>query len=460
MVGFYIDERQKDPVNTHRSGLNYIFDNLMTETEQEKISNSVFLDLNVDKTFHCKKHVSSVHNSRNTTTLPYRRPWVGVIHHTFDTSFSSHNNTELFNNKLFLESLKYCKGIIVLSEYLKKQMLSELCKRQMNINVYYICHPTESVTESSLFSYSNFVNNPKKKILHIGSWMRNIFSFYSLTLDSEFQFQIPNRFRYLTDTFKKVLLKCPGSDHYYPKTDLVEDIKPQGSKKLKIEFGCRKSQKLKTIKYPKCNGGKGTYNSTCELESSKCSHKIDFLRTPPPISYSKKKRNDSESDSESDSSSSSDSEKECNHKSSDDSCSKHKKNHWNETFLGEITTMINSVETVNKLSSIEYDKYLSENIVFINLIDASAVNTLIECIVRNTPIIINKIEPVVELLGEGYPLYYDGSLKNYYINKSIEDLLNKPSSIQNANKYLKKIDKTKFYINIFKQSLYNILERI
>ena len=55
----------------------------------------------------------------------------------------------------------------------------------------------------------------------------------------------------------------------------------------------------------------------------------------------------------------------------------------------------------------EYDQLLEKNIVFIELIDASANNTILECIVRNTPIIVNKIEPVVEYLGDDYPLYFE-----------------------------------------------------
>ena len=54
-----------------------------------------------------------------------------------------------------------------------------------------------------------------------------------------------------------------------------------------------------------------------------------------------------------------------------------------------------------------YDLLLMQNIVFINLIDASAVNTILECIVRNTPIIVNKIDGIIDYLGEDYPLYYN-----------------------------------------------------
>jgi hypothetical protein len=55
----------------------------------------------------------------------------------------------------------------------------------------------------------------------------------------------------------------------------------------------------------------------------------------------------------------------------------------------------------------EYDLLLSRNIVFIQLHDASANNTVIECIARGTPLLVNPLPAVREYLGQDYPLYYD-----------------------------------------------------
>jgi hypothetical protein len=55
----------------------------------------------------------------------------------------------------------------------------------------------------------------------------------------------------------------------------------------------------------------------------------------------------------------------------------------------------------------EYDELLTKNIVFVDLFDASANNTVLECIVRGTPIIINNVGGVSEYLGKDYPLYFD-----------------------------------------------------
>ena len=63
-------------------------------------------------------------------------------------------------------------------------------------------------------------------------------------------------------------------------------------------------------------------------------------------------------------------------------------------------------EIIPRLRPDEYDDILSKSVVFLDLIDASAVTTVVECIVRGTPILINRIPPVEEYLGADYPLYY------------------------------------------------------
>lgn len=66
-----------------------------------------------------------------------------------------------------------------------------------------------------------------------------------------------------------------------------------------------------------------------------------------------------------------------------------------------------SVETMDILSNDDYDRLLSNNVVFLKLVDASAVNTVIECMVRHTPLVVNRIPAVEEYLGTDYPGFYD-----------------------------------------------------
>ena len=99
---------------------------------------------------------------------------------------------------------------------------------------------------------------------------------------------------------------------------------------------------------------------------------------------------------------------------------------------------------------------MSENIVFVNLVDASAVNTIIECIVRNTPIIVNKIPAVVEMLGENYPMYYT----DHDLNVKIIKYLKNDKYIKKAYYYLKNMNKKKFTIDSFLSEFTNILKKI
>lgn len=55
----------------------------------------------------------------------------------------------------------------------------------------------------------------------------------------------------------------------------------------------------------------------------------------------------------------------------------------------------------------DYDRLLSENLVFVDLYDASANNAVIECLARATPILVNRLPAVEEYLGRDYPLFYD-----------------------------------------------------
>ena len=68
---------------------------------------------------------------------------------------------------------------------------------------------------------------------------------------------------------------------------------------------------------------------------------------------------------------------------------------------------LDSVTRVDFLSNRGYDRLLSENIVFLDLLDSSANNAIIECIARNTPILVNPIDPVMEYLGRDYPFYFN-----------------------------------------------------
>ena len=60
-----------------------------------------------------------------------------------------------------------------------------------------------------------------------------------------------------------------------------------------------------------------------------------------------------------------------------------------------------------RLDNDEYDNLLSKSLVVLYLYDTSVNNTVIECISRGTPLLINRHPAISEYLGEDYPLFYD-----------------------------------------------------
>ena len=70
-------------------------------------------------------------------------------------------------------------------------------------------------------------------------------------------------------------------------------------------------------------------------------------------------------------------------------------------------SMYDSAKTMDFLPDDEYDSLLANCIIFLDLYDASANNAIVEGIARAAPILVNPIAPIVEYLGEDYPLYYN-----------------------------------------------------
>ena len=64
------------------------------------------------------------------------------------------------------------------------------------------------------------------------------------------------------------------------------------------------------------------------------------------------------------------------------------------------------VESLPLLDNDSYDALFRSNIVFLELYGASANNTIVECIVRATPVLVNPLPAVREYLGDDYPLYF------------------------------------------------------
>ena len=366
----------------HRSGWKYVVSELLQYQDPKGIK----CDMNVDRTFHWLK----------PSFLPYRDPWIGFVHHTFNTSFSSYNNVELLKNDLFIESLHHCKCLFVFSKQEKirwENELSKLSSPLSSINVQFVIHPTEIVL--NLFTLEKFQNNTNPGIIQIGAWLRNTYSIFKL---NDGKSKLPLKGTTLT---KYAVIGKDMDKYYKPKNFFNKLSKYLFGERCKLNVLARGSVLSSNgfyplITYPNRNHDHGTDHGISRDSSSsrKCLYEIgafDLL------------------------------------KEYDD-----------------------SVQLLNLQTDHEYDELLAKNVVFIDLIDAAAVNTILECIVRNTPIIVNRLSAILDLLGEEYPLFYN-ELQD--ITKfTLDDIIN-------AHLYLTRIDKYQFSITNFKKLLKKVLDQ-
>lgn len=104
------------------------------------------------------------------------------------------------------------------------------------------------------------------------------------------------------------------------------------------------------------------------------------------------------------------------------------------------------------IDNASYDEIMSRSVVCIDLYDASANTTIIDCIARNTPIIVNKLPAIIEYLGADYPLYFEDK-------KDVPHMLNDIDLLISAHEYLKKIDKHEFTGSFFAIDLHRKLSK-
>ncbi len=345
----------------HRSGWSYVIGGLQhLETLNTHKPSQLMVDTCLERTFLWGLDVTKA-----SKVVPYKKPWTGFVHHTFNSTYSKHNCDVLINTPEFIESLLYCKCIFTLSEYLAQQMRQALREKGVvSVPVLTLTHPTEIVSNN--FEMEHFIKNQQRKVINIGAWYRNPWAIYELPIYSDNHLKI-----------QKCALKGKEMDNYFRPPWLFEKM-----------FSILKEYNL-------------IYNehehliSRCENDSTN-----NTLCRPPIV------------------------------------------NKYLEGMLDSLYKSDKSVEVLEFLSDKEYDSLLSENLVFLNLVDCSAVNTIIECIVRNTPVIVNRHPALEEVLGTEYPGFYN----NLYEAASYITDLNKINAIY---EYMKDLDKEIFTLDFF-----------
>jgi polysaccharide pyruvyl transferase WcaK-like protein len=71
-----------------------------------------------------------------------------------------------------------------------------------------------------------------------------------------------------------------------------------------------------------------------------------------------------------------------------------------------INDVIQGVGEIDRLTDEQYHNFLTDIVVFLPLINASACNTLLECLVTCTPVVVPSLPSVMEALPVGYPLIF------------------------------------------------------
>jgi len=106
------------------------------------------------------------------------------------------------------------------------------------------------------------------------------------------------------------------------------------------------------------------------------------------------------------------------------------------------------IEVLGYMTKEAYEKTICENIVFQCFYDVAASNTIIECISKNIPLIINRLPAAEEYLGKDYPLFYNTI-------SEAENILFEIDKIFNGFKYLEKMNKSHLSLEKFANDFYN-----
>jgi hypothetical protein len=361
----------------HRSGWSYCIGGLLHFDAKILDRTPIAkLDTYVDRTFHWGYETLC-----SADIVPYRDPWMGFIHHTFEQEHGSHNCVQLFNNPGFIESLKHCKCLFVLSKYLQAQLRDALdIAGFAEVRVEVLYHPMELVDNN--FTVEKFMSNDDRKIINIGAWLRNPYAIFELPLQEHWHNPL---------SLRKAILKGKDMNSVMEPDWLMGYVNGL--------------QYADPVHGPNGNGicrpcGDGEEIFICRPEGDICRPEGDIYRHD---------------------------------------CA------TNMHVAGMVTMLHrqhDSISVLSQLTNEEYDNLLTCNIVFLNLIDASAVNTVMECIVRNTVLIVNRHPALEEVLGADYPGFYENL-------SEAADILADIKNIYSIYEHLVNIPKEQFTLDVF-----------
>ncbi len=364
----------------HRAGWQYVVDHLQCLNTW----NGVICDTYIDRTFHWGATAMAARG-----VIPYTSPWIGILHHTHHEGYTAFNAKALVQSILFQQSLPMCRGIVCLSTYLATTLRTLLTEIGFMVPIVCLYHPT-------LFVGLTFTPSPKPALVNVGAWYRNPWTIYRVV-----------------SPLPKKTLRGPAMDNYFPTKGFVYTRKHiDGTSPCTNKWGAYLCEYILSHNYLVKELGLTPADVPSEFSFG--------LDTTPSILPLPQEVGSPQLGI-------------CPAKSSGAE--------YVTALKAHLATLLASVEVVERLDDAAYDTLFTSNVVFLDLVDCSAANTIIEAIVRHTPVLVNRLPAVVEYLGAGYPLYYS------HLDE-ITTLLT-PDRITATNKYLAALDKTPLMVDTF-----------
>lgn len=118
----------------------------------------------------------------------------------------------------------------------------------------------------------------------------------------------------------------------------------------------------------------------------------------------------------------------------------------NQPWLGDVIVM-------HELNNIQYDYLMATSVILNQYWDVSASNTIVEAVARCTPLLVNRHPALAEYLGSEYPLFFDEL-------RDVRGLLQDPTRIRDAYRYLVEMDKSWLSASSFAQDVLRFVSSV
>ena len=158
----------------HRSGWSYALSGL---SKYHDNNSPVYCDVFIEKKFVWGANYGEGGSER---VIPYDMPWIGFIHVPPNVPSwfqSEQSNQRILSRSPWKKSIRMCYGLFTLTEY-HRNFLLDILKPNFPISTLY--HPTEF--PERIFDFQGYLDNPNKKIVQVGWWLRKLHAVNSLNV--------------------------------------------------------------------------------------------------------------------------------------------------------------------------------------------------------------------------------------------------------------------------------------